>query len=119
MLPEKSNGEIMKYLHGFRQGWVALTQPRRRLGIGFVFDPEIFSCVWLWHEFGYTQEYPWFGRAYVLGVEPFSSMPGAHEAGGRLLNLKGGSKITTEFLTVVYEGRGVKRISSTGKVTPK
>ena len=25
----------------------------------------------LWHEFGETTGYPWWGRAYVVGVEPF------------------------------------------------
>jgi galactose mutarotase-like enzyme len=119
MIPEISDHEIMKYLHEFREGWVALTQPRKKLGIGLVFDPKIFNCVWLWHEFEYTQEYPWFGRAYVLGVEPFSSLPGAHEAGSRLLHLEGGAKMETSLLTVIYEATGVKRISRTGHVAPK
>ncbi len=119
LVPVKSEQEIMKYLHDLREGWVALTQPKMNLGIGFVFDPAIFSCVWLWHEFGYTQEYPWFGRSYVLGMEPFSSMPGAHESGGRLLRLKGGATMATDMLTVIYEAGGVKRISKTGRVTPK
>jgi hypothetical protein len=119
LVPEKSNKEVMKYLTGLREGWVALTQPKRKIGIGLVFDTQIFSCVWLWHEFGYTQDYPWFGRAYVLGVEPQSSLPGAHESGGRLLSLPGGGRMETSLLTVVYEATGVKRISPTGHVAPK
>ena len=90
-----------------------------RLGVGFVFDPGVFDCVWLWHEFGYTLEYPWFGRAYVLGVEPMSSLPGARESGGRLLRLDGESSLETDFLTVAYEATGVRRISPAGVVTPK
>ena len=119
LVPEKSEKEVMKYLTDLREGWVALTQPRQKLGIGLVFDPKVFSCVWLWHEFGYTQEYPWFGRAYVLGMEPQSSLPGAHESGGRLLSLPGGGKLETDLLTVVYEAGGVKRISPAGRVTPR
>lgn len=119
MIPVKSDREVMKYLHELSEGWVALTQPKKMLGIGLVFDPEIFSCIWLWHEFGYTQEYPWFGRANVLGVEPFSSLPGAHEARAGLLHLEGGSKMETDILTVVYEATGVRRISRTGHVAPK
>ncbi len=116
LVPVKSDSEIMKYLHELREGWVALTQPATKVGIGLVFDSAVFDCVWLWHEFEYTQEYPWFGRAYVLGVEPFSSLPGAHESGGRLLHLKGGAKLETDLLTVIYEGTGVKRISPAGQV---
>ncbi len=47
---------------------------------------------------------PWFGRAYVLGVEPQSSMPGAHDTGGRLLALGPGEKIDTALSFVFYEG---------------
>ncbi len=119
LCPEKSHREVMKYLHGLREGWVALTQPRENLGIGFAFDPAVFSYVWLWHELGYSQEYPWFGRAYVLGVEPFSSLPGARETGGRLLKLQAGASLETDFLTVVYEAAGVRSISRSGVVTPK
>jgi galactose mutarotase-like enzyme len=119
LLPGKSDREVMKYLHEMKEGWVALTQPKKKLGIGLVFDLEVFPYVWLWHEFGYTQEYPWFGRAYVLGVEPFSSLPGARESGGRLLRLAGGAKLETDLLVVVYEATGVRRISRTGHVAPR
>jgi galactose mutarotase-like enzyme len=117
LLRQKSDREIMKYLHGLREGWVALTQPNKNLGIGLVFDPAVFTHVWLWHELGYTQDYPWFGRAYVLGVEPFSSLPGARENQGRLLKLGAGECLETDFLTVVYEAAGVRSISESGGVT--
>jgi hypothetical protein len=119
LVPVPSETEIMKYLHELRQGWVALTNTTMQLGVGLVFDPEIFSCIWLWHEFGYTKDYPWWGRAYVFGLEPQSSMPGAHEKNLRLLKLEPGARIETELLTVVYEGAGVRRISPAGKVLLK
>ena len=117
LAPEKSENEIMKYLHQFKAGWIALTNPKRRVGIGFVFDPKVFSYVWLWHEFEYTQDYPWYGRAYVLGVEPCSSLPGAHNSGGRLLSLDGGARMETDLLAVMYEGEGVRSISRAGRIT--
>jgi galactose mutarotase-like enzyme len=119
LVPEGSATEVMKYLHSLREGWVALTSPRRKLGIGLVFDPEVFQYVWLWQEFGYTRDYPWFGRAYVLGMEPQSSLPRAHEEGGRLLRLAGGARLSTELRAVVYHARGVRRISREGRVTPR
>jgi galactose mutarotase-like enzyme len=84
-----------------------------------VFDPGVFSYVWLWHELGYTREYPWFGRAYVLGMEPQSSLPLAHDQGGRLLRLAPGAHLSTELRVVVYHGSGVRDISPTGRVTPR
>ena len=90
-----------------------------KLGVGLVFDPAVFQCIWLWHEFEYTKDYPWWGRAYVLGLEPQSSLPGAHEKGLRLLELGAGERLETELLAVVYEGLGVRRITPAGKVIPK
>ena len=31
--------------------------------------------VWFWQEFGASKDYPWFGRHYNIGLEPFTSMP--------------------------------------------
>jgi hypothetical protein len=31
--------------------------------------------VWYWQEFGGTTGYPWYGRNYNVGLEPFSSAP--------------------------------------------
>jgi galactose mutarotase-like enzyme len=89
--------EVMKYLHGFREGWVALNNPGLGVGIRLEFDPQVFKYVWLWHELGYTTDYPWFGRAYVLAIEPHSSLPGAHQSGGRLLQLQGGETLSTRI----------------------
>jgi galactose mutarotase-like enzyme len=118
LVPDESSTEVMKYLDDFREGWVALTNPKLELGVGLVFDPEVFRYVWLWQELGYTQEAPWFGRAYVLGVEPQSSLPGARDNGGRLLRLEAGGKLETDLLAVIYRGSGVRRITREGKVVP-
>jgi len=119
LAPDGSPSEVMKYFEQLRGGWVALTQPKRKLGVGLVFDPDVFPYVWLWHEFGYTQNYPWFGRAHVFGMEPQSSLPGAFDSGGRLLKLAAGAALETTLLAVVYEGTGVSRISSRGRVTTR
>ena len=117
MTAEQSDHEVMKYLHELSEGWVALTNPARRLGIALIFDLNVFPYVWLWQEFAYTKGYPWFGRAYVLGIEPQSSLPRARECGGRLLKLAAGGRMETELKTVIYEEAGVEHISREGTVT--
>ncbi len=119
LILERSDQEVMKYLHELREGWVALTHPTRRIGVALIFDLDVFPYVWLWQEFGYTKGYPWFGQAYVLGVEPQSSLPRAREFGGRLLKLAAGASMETEIKTVVYEAAGVEHISRDGLVTPR
>ena len=31
--------------------------------------------LWYWQEFGASEGYPWYGRHYNIGLEPFSSYP--------------------------------------------
>ena len=116
MRPAPGRNDVMKYLIDLKEGWVALTQPARNIGIGLAFDADVFPYVWLWQEFGYTQDYPWFGRAYVLGMEPHSSLPKSVEPGGRMLHLAGGASLETDLCAVVYEAQGVKQISRDGEV---
>lgn len=52
----------------------------------------------MWGEFGAWKDYPWWGEAYVLGLEPFSSHPtnGLASAvdNGSALTLAGGESRT-------------------------
>jgi hypothetical protein len=31
--------------------------------------------LWFWQEYGASGFYPWYGRQYNIGLEPFSSFP--------------------------------------------
>jgi hypothetical protein len=109
------------YAVELQDGWYALTNPRLGLGFGLVWPREIFSCVWLWQEFCGSQGYPWYGRVYVMGVEPHTSYPGhglvqALERGTARW-LAPGEQLEMTLLGVVYEGRGnVQRITPAGEV---
>jgi hypothetical protein len=62
------------YLTGFPDGWYELSDPAGA-GVRVEWDATVLPFLWLWHELGATVDYPWWGRAYVVGVEPFSSYP--------------------------------------------
>jgi hypothetical protein len=62
------------YLTGFTEGWYELHRPDGA-AVRVEWDAAVLPYLWLWHEFGDTTGYPWWGRAYVVGVEPFSSYP--------------------------------------------
>lgn len=119
MMPSPDKSEVMKYLIDLKEGWVALTKPAGNIGIGLAFDVNVFPYVWLWQEFGSTQDYPWFGRAYVLGMEPHSSLPKSVEPEGRMLRLAGGASMETDLCAVIYEAQGVKHIAPNGRVDAK
>jgi hypothetical protein len=119
LIPVGREDEQMKYLLDLRQGWYAFTNLRRAVGFGAVWDPAVFDSVWVWQEFGYTKGYPWYGRVHATALEPFSSLPRAHEEGTRLLRLEGGQSLRTLWKVLAYEcASRVAAIDPDGRVTP-
>jgi hypothetical protein len=74
MIPEPGAPSDIVYLTGFTEGWYTLRQPSGP-GVRVEWDAAVLPYLWLWHELGDTTDYPWWGQAYVVGVEPFSSYP--------------------------------------------
>lgn len=68
------------------------------LGMRMTWDPAVFRYLWIWGMYCGHEEYPWYGRAYTMGVEPWSSMPGSYEAAlekGEVLSLEAGKTMRT------------------------
>lgn len=63
------------YLKDFEQGWLAVQNDRAGLGFGLAWDASVFRHVWIWQALGGGIGYPWYGRTYSLGLEPWSSYP--------------------------------------------
>jgi hypothetical protein len=38
-------------------------------------DAATMPYLWYWQEYGASEGYPWYGRHYNIGLEPFSSYP--------------------------------------------
>ena len=108
----------MFYLSDFREGWYALVNPVEKLGLAMSWDRAIFPYVWIWREANSSQNYPYFGGAYAVAIEPFSSLPGARASGGRLLKLDGGDNLFTRLCFTAFEGLSqVTRVDRDGRVT--
>jgi hypothetical protein len=80
---------VLAYLLDFTSGYYAITNPRLGLGVGLRWPLEVFDKAWLWQEVHSTMDWPWYGRAYVVAVEPASSIPGHGIAGVRAAGDKG------------------------------
>lgn len=65
----------LSYAHDMQEGWYAVTNPRREFGVVVSFDHTLFESVWVWRACGGFQESPFFGREYVLGLEPCTGWP--------------------------------------------
>ncbi len=75
VVPEPGAPSDIAYLTGFPEGWYEIRDPADGYGVRVTWDATVLPYLWLWHELGDTTGYPWWGRAYVVGVEPCSSYP--------------------------------------------
>jgi hypothetical protein len=69
--------------------------------------------LWFWQEFGASRFYPWYGRNYNVGLEPFSSHPtnGIEEA------IENGSALSVDtpmlrWAADLFKGRTRSRLLS-------
>ena len=75
-LPPRSQRSMDNcYLKEFKEGWLAVQNDRAGLGFGLAWDAEVFRYVWIWQALGGGVGYPWYGRTYGIGLEPWSSYP--------------------------------------------
>lgn len=73
---EQDQRDMLAYLLDFAgDPWFAVTNSALGLGIGFAWE-EPFTCCWLWQEVHATQGFPWYGSAYTVACEPWTSYPG-------------------------------------------
>ena len=111
----------MGYLADLAEGWYGLTNEELGFGIGLVWPKEFFPYIWLWQELHGSFAPPWYGRAYVMGVEIWTSWPGsgltAAQAAGTARRITPGASESVSFRAVFYESsHGVRRIGSDGTV---
>lgn len=75
ILPTAGTASEMLYLTGFTDGWYEVIDPSIGRGLRVSWDAQVLPYLWFWQEFGDTAGYPWYGRHYNIGLEPFSSYP--------------------------------------------
>jgi len=77
--------------------------------------------VWFWQELRGSFGYPWYGRCYVMAVEPFTSVPGCGLeraiAAGTAPVLAAGAKTEASLAAVFFEDAEVRSITNSGQVT--
>ena len=65
----------MLYLSGLgATPWAAVRDVGAGLGAAMAWDVTTFPCAWLWWEIG-GPEYPWYGRARIVAIEPATAAP--------------------------------------------
>ena len=107
------------YLKDFKEGWIAISRPD--VGFGLAWDPSVFKYIWIWQALGGGKGYPWYGRTYNIGIEPWTSYPcvGLAEAckRGTAVQLLPGENLKSWLTAVAFTGQAeVKQITRSGQI---
>ena len=98
---------LMAYLGDFTRGRLAVVNSH--VGLELQWPAELLPYAWLFQEVHASPGYPWYRRAYLLGAEPASSVPGAGLAraieNGTALTLAPGAARTLELTATVLRPR--------------
>lgn len=90
-------------LHDLTDGRVAIVNDELDLGFGLCFDPKLFPWLWIWLDYGGSDEWPWQGL-YAVGVEPMTGTRSVAEAVslGTGLILEPGESRTAHFEATLF-----------------
>jgi galactose mutarotase-like enzyme len=66
--------ERVVYLSDLPAAWAALRHPDDGVGVAMSWDLSTFPYLWLWTEVR-GPDFPWYGRARILAVEPAAAWP--------------------------------------------
>ncbi len=114
--------DILAYFQDFASGWYAITNREMGFGVGLVWDESVFPYAWFWQELNASPGFPFYKRAYVMAIEPASSIPGqgltaVMEKTGSHLTLQPGESKEVEMKAVFYESdKGPQKIDADGAV---
>ncbi len=113
------------FLTDVAEGWYAVRNPARRLGVGLAWDRTIFPHLWFWQEIGGGEELPWYGRAAITALEPMTQWPAhglaAAVAAGQARLLTPGQEVATSLTCVLFDAdeRAVTQVTADGIVHSK
>lgn len=78
-----------------------------KLGFGMKWDKKLFPHLWIWEPNCADDHSPWFGRNYVLGLEPWTAIPQDFTAvieQDKGVKIQSGETISTKIQAFAFEG---------------
>jgi hypothetical protein len=111
----------MSYFSDMPEGWYAVTNRRLGVGLGVRYPTDVYPYLWYWQSFGGGTGYPFWGRTYNAGLEPFSSYAneglGSAIENGTAMELEPGESVKSALKVVAYTGsESVSRVAPDGSV---
>ncbi|MGE5528201.1 MAG: aldose 1-epimerase [Patescibacteria group bacterium] len=119
--PEVETADVLG-LTGLAAGWYAVTDRRRRISFGLAWPVEVMPWLWFWQVCHGAYGYPWYGRAYVMALEPWTTPPGPGlgwaAANGTAAKVPAGGSISARIMAVAAAGyTRVTGIDADGRVS--
>ena len=119
--PRSDRVNDMSYISDMPEGWYAVTNTRLGVGFGVRYPRDVFPYLWYWQCLGGAFGYPFWGRYYNVGLEPFTSFANAGLASaienGTAVHMEPGERIEATVKAVAFAGhKGVERIKLGGSV---
>jgi hypothetical protein len=112
--PPDSGTMDFHYVTGLKEGWLALTDTKKKEGVALVFPKDIFKSIWLWLVYGGWR------NTYVAAVEAWTGYPAKLSDAvdhGEYSSLMPGQTLECETKLMVYTGfKEVTRIDLNGNV---
>ncbi len=115
LVPLPDSGTMdFHYVTGLKEGWLALTDTKKKEGVALVFPKEVFKSIWLWLVYGGWRS------TYVAAVEAWTGYPAKLSDAvdhGEYSQLKPGETLECESKLLVYNGfKEIKSIDPEGNV---
>lgn len=119
--PKSLRAYDLSYVSEMPDGWYAVTNQKTGLGWGVVYPKDLFRYLWFWQSIGGGYGYPWWGRTYNIGLEPFTGYSNEGLAGavenGTALTLEAGQRVEATIKAIAYTGaERVERINTDGSL---
>jgi hypothetical protein len=97
-------------LDGLEAGWYAIRNESLGVGIGLSWPLAVFPALWFWQVYGGAYGPPWYGRAYTVALEPFTTIArtvAEASQNGTARVIPAGGSLEASFTAVAFEGREV------------
>lgn len=101
------------------EGWLAVSNDRRRAGVALRWDETLFPMVGLWRMLGGKGDYPWFGARRMIALEPACDLPSLADAASRgtaIILTPAESRMTRIEATVFEPAGKVLRVGWGGEI---
>jgi len=111
-LSEADSGTADLVYLELKENWFQLGIPDQ-MNLRLSWSNHAFNQLWLWQECHAHDDWPWWGRSHIVGVEPHTSAPAAelsdHIEKGRHLTLAAKASADAQFLFELTPGNEMGR----------